>query len=164
MTSQASTIRAPASKTLGYLKMMNWRSRLTALLAVMLLSISCAGPACAASCDLRAFPLSQAAHQGWSDKDASAMPADCNGMQMGQSGQSHLGASLSSGDCCGHTPCLQEAKPSIPSSVQVFKQPATVLTSALSFDTVPLQRRSHPVFAKQSPPLKIPKSNAILRI
>jgi len=141
----------------------NRKSTLTALIALLSLLISCAGPSCAACCDLKA-PRSETGQSIRSNAGGAAMPADCAGMQMDQTERSQHGPTLSSRDCCGYISCGHNVRAAVISPIQEFKQPPVVLTSVLTFGTIPSQIKSHLEFTAHSPPLEVPGRNSMLRI
>ncbi len=151
---------------------MRFKSILSALLAILLLSVSCAGPACAAGCDLKALPSIEIGqnHQDYPSSGVldDAAPGDCDGcdgMDVGGAEKvANPSRAVSMGGCCHHQVCGHNDIAAIISPSHQIEQPPAVFVAMVLFDRTdvlsvfPLDLVSH------SPPLSPPKRNAILRI
>jgi hypothetical protein len=144
------------------------RSTLTAFFVLLLVSVSCVSPACAASCNVMGLSsLSQLKTGQRVQADTAApdgMSASCHGMAMSEAGTETPDPMLTQGDCCSHDRYGQDQMSAIPSEVYQVEQTQPALAPIYSLAHSEMQILLPVELASHSPPLPPPHFNAILRI
>ena len=148
---------------------MRLKTTVSALLTILLLSVSCASPVCAAVCDLKALPLIEIGHNHRDHRSSrgsyDAMTGDHDGMDMGGAENvAKPSQTVSVGDCCHHQVCGHDELAAYTSASYQIEQPSAVLTAMFRFDRTQTLSASPLDLASHSPPLSPPKRNTILRI
>jgi hypothetical protein len=144
------------------------RSTLTAFFVLLLLSVSCVSPACAASCNLMGLSSLSRLKTGQRVQADTAAPAgmsaSCHGMAMSEAGTETSGPMLTQGDCCSHDRYGQDQMSAIPSEIYQVEQTQPALEGVYAFVHSETQILLPAELASHSPPLSPPLFNAILRI
>jgi hypothetical protein len=143
------------------------KSTLTAFFVLLLLSVSCVSPACAAACDMMgssSHSRIKTRQRGEAAMTPVGMSSSCHGMAMNAAGTETLGPLVSQGDCCSHDPYDHDQMSAIPSEVYQVEQSQPALVPVYAFVHLETQMLLQVESASHSPPLSPPLFNTILRI